>query len=201
MTTPTAVIPFKRILAAVDGSHHGLQAARAAARLARALGAHLTLLTVYHAPSAALGEPNYSTALAEALEHARAVIDRAREAVREAGGPEPETEWLGGSPAETIVAAARDGGYDCIVVGTRGLGRVQAALLGSITNAVAAQAGGRSSSSATGADPDRKDRPDNIIYDIAPGATAGAIGVSPSGFGHPTCLNTANPSTLPKVAP
>jgi hypothetical protein len=45
------------------------------------------------------------------------------------------------------------------------------------------------------------DRPDNIIYDIAPGATAGAIGVSPSGFGHPTCLNTANPSTLPKVAP
>jgi len=45
------------------------------------------------------------------------------------------------------------------------------------------------------------DRPDNIIYDIAAGATAGAIGVSPSGFGHPTCLNTANPSTLPKVAP
>jgi uncharacterized protein GlcG (DUF336 family) len=43
------------------------------------------------------------------------------------------------------------------------------------------------------------DRPDNIIYDIAPGATAGAIGVSPSGFGHPTCLNTADPTTLPKV--
>src|SRR5262245_40344048 len=45
------------------------------------------------------------------------------------------------------------------------------------------------------------DRPDNIIYDIVPGATAGAIGVSPSGFGHPTCLNTADPTTLPKVAP
>jgi uncharacterized protein GlcG (DUF336 family) len=45
------------------------------------------------------------------------------------------------------------------------------------------------------------DRPDNIIYDITPGATAGAIGVSPSGFGHPTCINTANPGTLPKVEP
>ena len=45
------------------------------------------------------------------------------------------------------------------------------------------------------------DRPDNIIYDIAGAATAGAIGISPSGFGHPTCLNTANPATLPKVAP
>lgn len=45
------------------------------------------------------------------------------------------------------------------------------------------------------------DRPDNIIYDITSGSTAGAIGVSPSGFGHPSCLNTANPATLPKVAP
>jgi uncharacterized protein GlcG (DUF336 family) len=45
------------------------------------------------------------------------------------------------------------------------------------------------------------DRPDNIIYDIAGASTAGAIGVSPSGFGHPTCLNTADPRTLPKVVP
>jgi uncharacterized protein GlcG (DUF336 family) len=45
------------------------------------------------------------------------------------------------------------------------------------------------------------DRPDNIIYDISGASTAGAIGVSPSGFGHPTCLNTANPATLPKVVP
>jgi uncharacterized protein GlcG (DUF336 family) len=45
------------------------------------------------------------------------------------------------------------------------------------------------------------DRPDNIIYDIAGASTAGAIGISPSGFGHPTCLNTASPATLPKVAP
>ena len=45
------------------------------------------------------------------------------------------------------------------------------------------------------------DRPDNIVYDISGASTAGAIGVSPSGFGHPTCINTANPGTLPKVAP
>ena len=45
------------------------------------------------------------------------------------------------------------------------------------------------------------ERPDNIIYDIAGAATAGAIGISPSGFGHPTCLNTGDPKALPKVAP
>lgn len=141
MTTPTPAIPPKRILVAVDGSDHGLHAARAAARLARGLGARLTLLTVYHAPSAALGEPNYSTALGEALDHAREIIDRAREAVREDGGPEPESEWLGGAPAETIIRAARDGGYDLVVVGTHGRSRVQAVLLGSVSTAVAAQAG------------------------------------------------------------
>jgi nucleotide-binding universal stress UspA family protein len=141
MTTPRSFSPFTRILAAVDGSDHGLHAARTAAELARALEARLTLLTVYHQPSAALGEPNYSSALTEALDHARAIIDGAQEAAREVGGPEPETEWLGGAPAETIIAAARDGGYEMIVVGTRGRGRVQAALLGSVSTTVAGQAG------------------------------------------------------------
>jgi nucleotide-binding universal stress UspA family protein len=61
--------------------------------------------------------------------------------VREAGGPEPESEWLGGAPAEMIIRAARDGGDDLVVVGSRGRSRVQAVLLGSVSTAVAAQAG------------------------------------------------------------
>lgn len=141
MTTPAPDVPFKRLLVPVDGSDHGFHAARTAARLARALGARLTLLSVYHAPSPSLGEPNYSTALNEALDAARAVVDGARQAVREAGGPEPEVEWLGGAPAETIIAVAGDGAYDLIVMGTHGRGRLQAALLGSVSHAVAARAG------------------------------------------------------------
>ncbi len=37
-------------------------------------------------------------------------------------------------------------------------------------------------------------RPDNIVYDIVGGVSAG-------GFGHPTCLFTGDPSTLPAVVP
>jgi nucleotide-binding universal stress UspA family protein len=141
MTASVPEAPFKRILVPVDGSDHGFRAARAAAGLARVLGARLTLLTVYHAPSPALGEPNYSAALNDALTEAQATIESARRAVREAGGPEPEAEWLGGAPVDTIISAAEDGGYDLIVMGTHGRGRLQVALLGSVSNAVSARAG------------------------------------------------------------
>ena len=57
-------------------------------------------------------------------------------------------------------------------------------------------------------------RPDNIIYDIIPNAGVptnpggtgqsptgtGGVGQSLGGFGHPKCLNTANPATLPPVS-
>jgi nucleotide-binding universal stress UspA family protein len=133
--------PFNRILVAVDGSKHGLRAAQVAAQLARALAARLTVLTVYEAPSTALGEPNYSGALDDALGESRRVAEGARRAVIEAGGPEPETECLGGGPAETILSIARDGEYDLIVMGSRGRGRLQAAILGSVSSMVAARAG------------------------------------------------------------
>jgi uncharacterized protein GlcG (DUF336 family) len=42
--------------------------------------------------------------------------------------------------------------------------------------------------------------PDNIIYDIAPNPSGGT-GISAGGFGHPTCINTADPKTLPPVQP
>jgi hypothetical protein len=42
--------------------------------------------------------------------------------------------------------------------------------------------------------------PDNIIYDITPNPSGGT-GISAGGFGHPTCINTADPKNLPPVQP
>jgi len=43
-------------------------------------------------------------------------------------------------------------------------------------------------------------RPDNIIFDITANPSGGT-GISAGGFGHPTCINTADPSSLPSVRP
>ena len=45
-----------------------------------------------------------------------------------------------------------------------------------------------------------KERPDNIVYDIAPNPNGGT-GNSAGGFGHPKCINTADPKLLPAVIP
>ena len=43
-------------------------------------------------------------------------------------------------------------------------------------------------------------RPDNIIFDIKPNPDGGT-GISPSGYGHPTCAQHFGSSTLPVVQP
>jgi len=43
-------------------------------------------------------------------------------------------------------------------------------------------------------------RPDNIIFDITANPSGGT-GISAGGFGHPTCINTGTPSSLPPVQP
>lgn len=141
MTSGAAHTSFENILVAVDGSDHAFDAVRVAARLATALSAKLTLMTAYHAPSDALGEPNYSRALGDALGEAQKVLEDARRVTLNAGGPEPQVEWLAGDPASAIVEAAQAGGYDLVVVGTLGRGRLGTALMGSVSAAVAAQAG------------------------------------------------------------
>jgi uncharacterized protein GlcG (DUF336 family) len=40
--------------------------------------------------------------------------------------------------------------------------------------------------------------PDNIIFDIKPNPHGGT-GISKNGFGHPTCINSLDPTTLPPV--
>jgi nucleotide-binding universal stress UspA family protein len=130
---------FSRIVVAVDGSGHARQALLTAAACARELGATLTLLTVYHEPPGFEGEPQYSADLEAAIRNARALLADEEAVVQEAGGPAVQKDLLGAAhPAAAILAAAASGQYDLLVMGTRGLGRLESALLGSVSAQVAA---------------------------------------------------------------
>jgi nucleotide-binding universal stress UspA family protein len=130
---------FKRIIVATDGSVHSRRAVLTAADLARALGASLTLLAVYKQPPGFEGEPDYSRDLEAALRWAHDLLEAEAAAIQADGGPSAETDAIAGSqPGQTIVDVAASGRYDLVVMGTRGLGRLQGMLLGSVSSHVAA---------------------------------------------------------------
>ncbi|MFA5874010.1 MAG: universal stress protein [Anaerolineales bacterium] len=131
---------FNKILLAVDGSEHGLHAARVAAELARALKAEsLRIVVAYDPIPPYLGEPNLQQAIEARLVNANAILEAAVDAV----GKVPakiNTELIEGSPAEAIIEVAATRSSDVIVMGSRGRGRIAGALLGSNSQKVVSHA-------------------------------------------------------------
>lgn len=126
---------MKQILVATDGSENGRYALEEAVELAAAGGAKLTIVYVRHAPLPLLGEPVYQRSLSTDLRHANEAVAIATGVARTAG-VEADAEVLEGDPAKRILELARMRDADLIVVGSRGLGAVAGALLGSVSRAV-----------------------------------------------------------------
>ncbi len=131
---------FERILLAVDGSDHALNAARMAGDLTRTGNTKQLLIVVAydHIPSY-LGEPNLQHAINARLKEAEKILDAAQQAVGEVPA-EVQTELIEGSPAEAIIEVAKTRQVDLIVMGARGLGRIVAAVFGSTSQKVVAHA-------------------------------------------------------------
>jgi nucleotide-binding universal stress UspA family protein len=131
---------FDRILLAVDGSPHALNAARTAGELVRTLNAQVLRIVVAFDPIPSyLGEPNLQQAIDARLREANQILEAAVAAV----GTVPidvHTELIEGSPAEAIIDVADTRQSDLIVMGSRGLGRLAGAVLGSTSRKVVAHA-------------------------------------------------------------
>jgi nucleotide-binding universal stress UspA family protein len=131
---------FDLILLGVDGSEHAQRAAKVAGDLARALKSREVRIVVAFDPIPSyLGEPNLSQAEAARTKQADDVLAQAKAAL----GPIPgqvQEETLAGSPAEAIVQVATTRKSELIVMGSRGLGRLQGALLGSNSQKVVSHA-------------------------------------------------------------
>jgi nucleotide-binding universal stress UspA family protein len=140
---------MERIMAAVDGSTPSLKAVALAADLAGKYGAELMLATVPQEFSAALTAElktyvrleHIDTPLTElASVHAENVLAGARLEAQAKGATRISTRSSAGDPAEEIIALAKDGRADLIVIGSRGHGRLAGLLLGSVAQKVLAHA-------------------------------------------------------------
>lgn len=131
---------FKNILLAVDGSEHGLHAARMAGDLARSLQAEdLYVVAAYDLIPPYIGDPYMQHAIDARLKESQALLQQAVEAAGEIPG-KLHSELIEGPPAESIIEVARTRKSDVIIMGSRGLGRLAGALLGSTSQKVVSHA-------------------------------------------------------------
>jgi nucleotide-binding universal stress UspA family protein len=123
---------FLDILVAVDGSATSHRALDIAVDLARAMRSKLTILTV--APPLA----HYVTFAGVSTEVMRAELDRwAERILNEAAALVPDDVIAhrvqrSGHAGPNILEEIERGGYDLVVLGSRGRGRAQEGLLGSV---------------------------------------------------------------------
>jgi len=136
---------IKKILVAIDGSDHANHALDFALDLANKYSAKTLLLTVV--PPVFLPIPSLnimkSQAIAEAsteLEKSfRTVLTGAEEKAKKLTSLNVFTRLERGNPDEVIIETAKEGNFDIIIIGSRGLGRRDYAL-GSVSSRVAENA-------------------------------------------------------------
>jgi nucleotide-binding universal stress UspA family protein len=139
---PMAVIPpierctVSRIVAAFDGSESSRRALLWAAEEARRRDARLDVVHAWHVPYPVAAPVAGYPVVADALEStARSDIDEALATSDLGDLPVPATPVVVQGPAGPAILDAAEGA-DLIVLGTRGLGTVASAVLGSVTHHV-----------------------------------------------------------------
>lgn len=142
-------IVANKILLATDGSVEAARAAQMAVTLTEKLGSELHVIQVAPMPEsyswtdATIVNPDL---LEELRDHAQANIreklDKELEKIRDMGGEVAASHIVTGRPDAEIVGTAEDIGADLVVLGSRGVGRLRRALMGSISTSVVRHARG-----------------------------------------------------------
>ena len=138
---------FQNILVGVDGSESAIKAVTVAAGLSKSFGAQLTLVHVVQI--SAIAEQAINMSATEHLKEnpktimeklSQEVLGKAREKALEAGAADGKitTVTSDGNQARELIKAAEDCKADLMIVGSRGRGRLEGLLLGSVSQKVAA---------------------------------------------------------------
>lgn len=125
---------MKRILVAYDGGEPARRALDTAISLAKRFDGLISVISVvpYHPGHGPIDPWDDDVVHAEALAEARTILAE--------HGIEAELIEPIGDPARTIERVASDGGFDTVVVGSRGLGPLSRFFQGSVSEHVATHA-------------------------------------------------------------
>jgi nucleotide-binding universal stress UspA family protein len=135
-----SIFPTK-ILLATDGSEEARQAAQAAAELSKDTGSEVHVAYVLPSPTELRGHHLYSqevmrSVLEQAEGEARSFLEEQAKQIGASGGKIAETHLRAGEPDKEIVRLSEELGVGTIVIGSRGLGAIRRALMGSVSESV-----------------------------------------------------------------
>ena len=136
-----SIFPTK-ILLATDGSEEALLAAKTAADLAKSTDSELHVVMIFQ--ESAYVNPYYEVRFPKAAERLREqareeiqqVLDEQVAHIRKSGAKVAKAHLETGEPDRAIVALAEELGAGLIVMGSRGLGGMRRALMGSVSDGV-----------------------------------------------------------------
>ena len=136
-------MPLAKILLATDGSPEAASAARMAITLSRSLGGELHVVYVGVAPSAYAASESeildyefWKELRAFAQNEASQSVEEEVRKIEGAGGKIEMVHIAVGHPESEILRIAEEIGADLVVVGSRGLGPLRRALMGSVSESV-----------------------------------------------------------------
>jgi nucleotide-binding universal stress UspA family protein len=131
-----------KILLATDGSEDAQLAAQTAVEMSKKLDSELDVVYVEPMPERHSGRMmrfpvNLPAEVVQSVEQeAKVKLEEQVHKIKQAGGNVAQTYPRAGLPDAEIVALAEDLGAGLIVMGSRGLGGIKRALMGSVSEAV-----------------------------------------------------------------
>jgi nucleotide-binding universal stress UspA family protein len=135
-----SIFPAKIVLA-IDGSQEAGLAAEAATELSKDTGSEVHVTYVLPTPEELIGHHFYSPEIRESLieqarSEARKFLEQRAEQIKSEGAKVIGTHLRTGEPDKEIIRLSEEIDANMIVMGSRGLGAVRRALMGSVSDSV-----------------------------------------------------------------